>query len=125
MIKIKSVLSKDIIELIIFEFSPDAMRSFLSTEIANRFREDIRRLISPDYVQKHYLRISTLTGMGYLFLACLYFEFPTKKRKSQKYLNLISYYDFNRLYHILVNKFLEIKGNVSCKCQIEQENCQF
>ena len=120
---LKSVLPDDIIELILFEFSPDFMRCFLSTEISNFFRTHIRDIIVPNYEQKYYLDTARLCGMGYVYLACKYFRFPTKRRKSKKYLkfynNLLSYNDFPKLKRILVNNFLGITKYACCERKVK------
>ena len=102
----RSVLPKVIQELILFEFSGDAMREFLCTEVANRFSTEIRAIIMPSYEQRRYLRYACVFGMGWVYVSCLYGDLHQKERKSRKYLHLVDYEDFPRLHHVLVKVFL-------------------
>ena len=115
---ISCILPIEILELIIFEFSPDIMRCFLSTEISNFFRQHIRKIVVPNYEQRYYINTSTICGMGYVYLACNHYRFPKKKRKSQKYLKFykefFSYKDFPKLHKILVNDFLGLSKYDFC-----------
>ena len=107
--KFPSVLPKCLVDLIVLEFCPDALHSYLCTSLANFYSESIRTCILPSYKQRTFLRRSSLTSAACLYMACRWYSFPKKKRLSKKHLSYISYSDFKKLEHFLVENFLKRK----------------